>query len=342
MDMQKIKLRRLEASAPDFEAQFRSLLSSGADAEADVLSSVQEIINEVRRHGDAALLKYTNRFDRRNAASTDLEIPKAVAAGYVSAISADLKQALVSSAERIRAYHERQKQESWSYQDPQGNTLGQQVTALDRVGVYVPGGKAAYPSSVLMNVIPARVAGVGEIIMVVPCPAGEHNPLVLAAAAIAGVDRIFSVGGAQAIAALTYGTETIPKVDKIAGPGNIYVATAKRLVFGTVGIDMIAGPSEVLIISDGSGNPDWMAMDLFAQAEHDEQACALLICPDPDFLDAVAASIDRLLPEMERAKIIRTAMENNGALIQVKNLDEAIGLANQIAQIGRASCRERV
>ena len=306
-------------------------MTHGDEPDAGVIATVQDIINDVRRRGDAALLEYTNRLDRRHALSQDLEIPMTVAAGHVSAIPADLRKALEDSAERIRAYHERQKQESWYYQDLQGNTLGQQVTPLDRVGVYVPGGKAAYPSSVLMNVIPARVAGVGEIIMVVPCPNGEQNALVLAAAAIAGVDRIFSVGGAQAIAALAYGTESIPRVDKIAGPGNIYVATAKRLVFGAVGIDMIAGPSEVLILSDGKGNPDWIAMDLLAQAEHDELASALLICPDLDFLDAVTASINRLLPTLERAKIIRTALENNGALILVKDLDEAASLANQIA-----------
>jgi len=331
MGKQKIKLRRLDSGAPGFAAEFQSLLGHGDEQDAGVVAIVQDIITGVRRRGDAALLEYTSRFDRRQMALSDLEIPKTVAEGCVSAISAELRQALEDAAERIRAYHERQKQESWFYKDRQGNTLGQQVTPLDRVGVYVPGGKATYPSSVLMNVIPAKVAGVGEIIMVVPCPDGERNPLVLAAAAIAGVDRIFSVGGAQAIAALAYGTATIPRVDKIVGPGNIYVATAKRLVFGAVGIDMIAGPSEVLIISDGTGDPDWVAMDLFAQAEHDELAGALLICPDSDFLDAVAGSMDRLLPTMEREKIIRTALENNGALILVKDLAEAVSLANQLA-----------
>lgn len=331
MGKQKIKLRRLDSGATGFAAEFQSLLGHGAEQDAGVVAIVQDIIIGVRRRGDAALIDYTSRFDRRQMALADLEIPKTVAEGCVRAISADLRQALEDAAERIRAYHERQKQESWFYQDRQGNTLGQQVTPLDRVGVYVPGGKATYPSSVLMNVIPAKVAGVGEIIMVVPCPDGERNPLVLAAAAIVGVDRIFSVGGAQAIAALAYGTATIPRVDKIVGPGNIYVATAKRLVFGAVGIDMIAGPSEVLIISDGTGEPDWVAMDLFAQAEHDELAGALLICPDRDFLDAVAASMDRLLPALEREKIIRTALENNGALILVKDLAEAVSLANQLA-----------
>jgi len=331
MEKEKIKLRRLDSSTAGFDAEFQSLLAHHDEQDAGVLAAVQNIITDVRRRGDAALLEYTNRFDRRKALPADLEIPMDVAAGHVGAISADLRQALENSAVRIRAYHERQKQESWFYQDPQGNTLGQQVTPLDRVGVYVPGGKAAYPSSVLMNVIPARVAGVGEVIMVVPCPDGEQNPLVLAAAAIAGVDRIFSIGGAQAIAALAYGTETIPRVDKIAGPGNVYVTTAKRLVFGAVGIDMVAGPSEVLIISDGKSDPDWIAMDLFAQAEHDELACAILICPEQDFLNAVADSIHRLLPTMERARIIRTALENNGILIRARDLDEAVRLANQIA-----------
>lgn len=329
--MEKIKLRRLDSTSTGFDADFRALLSTQDEQDAGVLAAVQNIITDVRRRGDTALLEYTNRFDRRKATVADLEIPVAAAAESVTAIPADLRRALEDAAQRIRAYHERQKQESWSYQDAQGNTLGQQVTALDRVGVYVPGGKAAYPSSVLMNVIPAKVAGVPEIIMVVPCPDDERNPLVLAAAAIAGVDRIFSIGGAQAIAALAYGTRTVPLVDKITGPGNIYVATAKRLVFGAVGIDMIAGPSEVLIISDGSGSPDWVAMDLFAQAEHDEEARSLLLCPDPAFLDAVAASINRLAPELERARIIRAALENNGALIQVRNLDEAVELANEIA-----------
>ncbi|MGH8119741.1 MAG: histidinol dehydrogenase [Gammaproteobacteria bacterium] len=331
MEKEKINLRRLDTSAADFDAEFRSLLDRQDEEDAGVLAAVQNIITDVRRRGDAALLEYTNRFDRREALPADLEISLSVATGHQRSIVTELRQALEDSAERIRAYHERQKQESWFYQDPQGNTLGQQVTPLDRVGVYVPGGKAAYPSSVLMNVIPARVAGVREVIMVVPCPEGEQNPLVLAAAAIVGVDRIFSIGGAQAIAALAFGTKTIPRVDKIAGPGNIYVATAKRLVFGAVGIDMIAGPSEVLIISDGKGDPDWTAMDLFAQAEHDELASALLISPDPDFLDAVADSIHRLLPTLEREKIIRSALENNGALILARDLDEAVSLANQIA-----------
>lgn len=329
--MEEIKLRRLDSTSAGFNAEFRTLLSPQDDQDAGVLAAVQNIITDVRRRGDTALLEYTNRFDRRKATVADLEIPLAAAAESVSAIPADLRRSLADGAQRIRAYHDRQKQESWTHQDAQGNTLGQQVTALDRVGVYVPGGKAAYPSSVLMNVIPAKVAGVAEIIMVVPCPDDQRNPLVLAAAAIAGVDRIFSIGGAQAIAALAYGTETVPRVDKITGPGNIYVATAKRLVFGAVGIDMIAGPSEVLIISDGSGSPDWAAMDLCAQAEHDEQARPLLLSPDPAFLDAVAASINRLVPELERARIIRSALENNGVLIRVRSLDEAVALANEIA-----------
>jgi histidinol dehydrogenase len=331
MGRQKLKLRRLESAATGFAAEFRSLLNHGDVQDAGVVAVVQDIITEIRTRGDDALIEYTRRLDRRQMSLADLEIPVTEAQKCLNTLSVELRQALEHAAGRIRAYHERQKQESWTYQDPDGNTLGQQVTPLDRVGVYVPGGKAAYPSSVLMNVIPARVAGVGEIIMVVPLPGGERSELVLAAAAVAGVGRIFSVGGAQAIAALAYGTATIPRVDKIVGPGNIYVATAKRLVFGTVGIDMIAGPSEVLIISDGKGEPDWVAMDLFAQAEHDEQASALLICPDVAFLDAVSASMEKLLPTMEREQIIRTALENNGALIRVRDLDEAVALANQLA-----------
>jgi histidinol dehydrogenase len=331
MGRQKLKLRRLESGATGFAAEFRSLLDHGDAQDAGVVAVVQEIIAGIRTRGDDALLEYTRRLDRRRMSLADLEIPVTEAQKCLNALNVELRQALEHAAGRIRAYHERQKQESWTYQDLEGNTLGQQVTPLDRVGVYVPGGKAAYPSSVLMNVVPARVAGVGEIIMVVPLPGGERNDLVLAAAAVAGVDRIFSVGGAQAIAALAYGTATIPRVDKIVGPGNIYVASAKRLVFGTVGIDMIAGPSEVLIISDGKGEPDWVTMDLFAQAEHDEQASALLICPDAAFLDAVSASMEKLLPTMEREPIIRTALENNGALIRVRDLDEAVALANQLA-----------
>lgn len=326
-----MKIRKLNTSSADFDRQFQSLLAQTNEPDPELITAVQNIINDVRQRGDVALLEYTNRFDRRNATLAELEITSAKLQDAVSSIPAQMKQALEISADRIRAYHEKQKQESWLYKDKQGNMLGQQVTPLDRVGVYVPGGKAAYPSSVLMNVIPAKVAGVQEIIMVVPCPQGEQNQLVLAAAAIAGVDRVFSVGGAQAVAALAYGTETVPRVDKIVGPGNIYVATAKRLVFGATGIDMIAGPSEILIISDGTADPDWISMDMFAQSEHDEEASSVLVSPDAAFLDAVAASIDRLLPAMERSAIIKTALESNGALIHCRDMAEAIVLTNRFA-----------
>jgi histidinol dehydrogenase len=326
-----MKIRRIDTRAAGFDGQFQSLLAQTSEPDPQLIATVQDIINDIRRRGDAALLEYTNRFDRRNATLSELEIAPAKLQEAVSSIPVQMKQALEISADRIRAYHEKQKQESWLYKDRQGNTLGQQVTPLDRAGVYVPGGKAAYPSSVLMNVIPAKVAGVQEIIMVVPCPQGEQNQLVLAAAAIAGVDRVFSIGGAQAVAALAYGTETVPRVDKIVGPGNIYVATAKRLVFGATGIDMIAGPSEILIISDGTADPDWIAMDMFAQSEHDEEASSILISPDADFLDSVAASIDKLLPAMERSAIIKTALENNGALICCRDMEEATSLSNRFA-----------
>jgi len=326
-----MNIRRMNTSAAGFDGQFQSLLAHTNEPDPQLIDTVQNIINDIRQRGDVALLEYTNRFDRRNATLADLEIPVSMLQDAIENIPDQMRQALETSADRIRVYHEKQKQESWLYKDQQGNTLGQQVTPLDRVGVYVPGGKAAYPSSVLMNVVPAKVAGVIEIIMVVPCPQGEHNPLVLAAAAIAGVDRVFSIGGAQAVAALAYGTDTVPRVDKIVGPGNNFVATAKRLVFGVVGIDMIAGPSEILIITDGTADPDWIAMDMFAQSEHDEEASSILICPDVGYLDAVSASIDRLLPAMERSEIISTALENNGALILCKDMDEAIHLTNRFA-----------
>lgn len=326
-----MNIRKLDTRDAGFSREFDALLARSDEPDAALIATVQDIINDVRQRGDVALVEYTNRFDHRNVTPGGLEIPECTLQDALNRIAPELRQALEISAHRVRDYHEKQRQESWRYQDPQGNTLGQQVTALDRVGVYVPGGKAAYPSSVLMNAIPARVAGVGEIIMVVPCPGGEENPLVLAAAAIAGVDRVFSIGGAQAIAALAYGTETVPKVDKIVGPGNIYVATAKRLVFGVVGIDMIAGPSEVLVIAEAGSNPDWLAMDLFAQAEHDEAASSILISPDRDLLDAVDNSIRKLLPEMERADIIRIALENNGALVLARNLEECVQLSNRVA-----------
>ena len=326
-----MKITKTTTDSPLFEQQFGELLAGIDEPDQQVLSSVRKIISDIRQNGDAALVDYTNRFDHRNTSSADLEIPKVDLQSAVTSISPVIKSALEESAERIRDYHERQKQDSWLYKDKHGNTLGQQVVPLDRVGVYVPGGKAAYPSSVLMNVIPAKVAGVREIMMTVPCPGGEVNPLVLAAAVIAGVDRVFGIGGAQAIAALAYGTETIPQVDKIVGPGNIYVATAKRLVFGNVGIDMIAGPSEVLVIADDNSNPDWIAMDLFAQAEHDEDARAILICPDQELLDKVEVSIGNLLPKMERAEIISKSLEKNGVMIKTRDLEEAIELANRLA-----------
>ncbi|MCH8080300.1 MAG: histidinol dehydrogenase [Proteobacteria bacterium] len=326
-----MKLRRLNSSDVAFKEQLESLLANTDEPTAEISRTVESILVDVKTRGDAALLEYTNRFDDRDASIEDLEIPVAELEKALETIPAELRKGLEHAASRVRDYHERQKLESWSYKDKEGNTLGQQVTPLDRVGLYVPGGKAAYPTSVLMNAIPAHVAGVPEIIMVVPTPKGEANQMVLAAAAISGVNQVFSVGGAQAIAALAYGTASIHRVDKIVGPGNIYVATAKRRVFGIVGIDMIAGPSEVVVVSDGESNPDWVAMDLFAQAEHDEEACSILICPEVEFLDAVEESISRLLPEMERKDIIRSSLDKNGALILVEDIDEAIDLVNQIA-----------
>lgn len=325
-------MKRLNSSQADFQAQLNRLLAWEEVADEGIERSVREIVHTVRTRGDAALLEYTARFDQVSATTvSELEISKARMQAALAELPQAQHAALLTAAERIRSYHEHQKIQSWSYREADGTLLGQQITALDRVGLYVPGGKAAYPSSVLMNTLPAKVAGVGELIMVVPTPHGVVNALVLAAAAVAGVDRIFTLGGAQAVAALAYGTETVPRVDKIVGPGNIYVASAKRLVFGTVGIDMIAGPSEILVISDGSANPDWIAMDLFSQAEHDEQAQALLISPNGAWLDQVAASIERLLPTLERAEIVRRSLETRGALIQVRNLDEAVDIANFIA-----------
>ena len=286
----------------------------------------------MRQRGDQALIEFTNRFDARDVDDVrELEIPPDVVFGALAGLPAAERDALELAAERIRRYHQHQKQASWHYREEDGTLLGQQITALDRVGIYVPGGKASYPSSVLMNALPARVAGVDEIIMVVPAPGGELNPLVLAAAAIAGVDRLFTLGGAQAIGALAYGTETVPRVDKIVGPGNIFVATAKRAVFGAVGLDMVAGPSEILVVCDGQTNPDWIAMDLFSQAEHDEEAQAILISPDMDFLEQVKTSIDKLLPTMERASIIRASLERRGALIAVADMTDALALINRIA-----------
>jgi histidinol dehydrogenase len=327
-----VAITRLNSTDPDFQARLEQLLAWEAVSDAQVESTVRAILADVRARGDAAVVEYTNRFDRTHADSmADLEIPLARLHEALARIPADQRLALERAAARVRGYAERQKMDSWSYTEADGTVLGQQVTPLDRVGLYVPGGKAAYPSSVLMNAVPAKVAGVAELIMVVPTPDGVVNDLVLAAAAIAGVDRVFAIGGAQAVAALAYGTETIPRVDKVTGPGNIYVATAKGMVFGAVGIDMIAGPSEILVISDGGTDPDWIAMDLFSQAEHDEDAQAILVSPDGAYLERVQQSIDRLLPTMERRKVIETSLAGRGALIRVRDLDEAVEVANYIA-----------
>lgn len=330
--MTAINITRLNANSPEFNQQLKDRLAWDAADDLAIHQRVLEIIADVRQQGDQALLAYTNRFDRcQFQSASQLELaPQSLQQAWNS-LPSEQAVALQSAANRIRAYAEQQKLQSWQYTENDGTVLGQKVTALDRAGLYVPGGKAAYPSSVLMNAIPAKVAGVGELIMVVPTPDGETNPLVLAAAYIAGVDRVFTIGGAQAVAALAYGTETIPAVDKIVGPGNIYVATAKKLVFGQVGIDMIAGPSEILIICDGETNPDWIAMDLFSQAEHDENAQAILITDKAEFLDQVEASINKLLPEMERADIIRASLSGRGAFILVNDLQQAADISNRIA-----------
>ncbi len=327
-----LDINRLHSSDTNFWVQMKTLLAWDSVSDDTVQSTVKQILNDVRRDGDKALLKYTNKFDRMSAQDMSvLSIDSERLQSALDGLPDDQRQALEISAERVRRYHEKQKTESWSYTEEDGTLLGQQVTALDRVGLYVPGGLAAYPSSVLMNAIPAKVAGVKELIMVVPTPDGQINELVFAAAAITGVDKVFSVGGAQAIAALAYGTESVPQVDKIVGPGNIYVATAKGMVFGTVGIDMIAGPSEILVICDGKTDPDWIAMDLFSQAEHDEDAQPILISPDRDFLDKVQASIERLLGDMERKSIIEVSLNERAALIHVQDMDEAIEVCNYIA-----------
>jgi histidinol dehydrogenase len=318
---------RLDTQQIDFDSQLTALLSWDEVSDLSVVAAVEEIISAVKTEGDQALLRYNNRFDNMQAGSiTELELSQAKIAQSLAAITAEQRQALELAANRIRKYHQHQRQESWSY-----TVLGQQITALEKVGVYVPGGKAAYPSTVLMDVIPAKVAGVEEIIMVTPTPAGVLADVVIAAAAIAGVDRVFTVGGAQAIAALAYGTESIPKVDKIVGPGNIFVATAKRQVFGQVGLDMIAGPSEILVICDGQTDPDWIAMDLFSQAELDENAQSILVCPDAKFIDRVEESIQKLLPTMERASIIAESLSRRGALIKVDDMAEAMEVCNRIA-----------
>ncbi len=325
-------MHRLDTREPDFWPHLDRLLAWDSVSDAGVASAVEGILRDVRGRGDAALVEYTNRFDRRDvAAAAELELPPERLEAALGRIPGATREALEAAAGRVRAYHEHQRQESWTYTEADGTVLGQQVTPLDRVGLYVPGGKAAYPSSVLMNAVPARVAGVGELVMVVPAPDGELNDLVLAAAAIAGVDRAFTLGGAQAVAALAYGTETVPAVDKVVGPGNIYVATAKRAVFGTVGIDMVAGPSEILVLSDGRTDPEWLAMDLFSQAEHDEDAQPILVAEDPDHLEAVAAAMERLLPGLERADIIRASLAARCALIRVRDLDEAVTVANHVA-----------
>ncbi len=324
--------RRLNAQDTGFNTQLDQLLSWESVSDAEINQRVLDIIANVRSRGDAALIDYTRQFDDLNVAQmSDLILPRERLELALTRITAEQRHALEVAAQRVRSYHEKQVQESWRYTEADGTVLGQQVTPLDRAGLYVPGGKASYPSSVLMNAIPAKVAGVLEVVMVVPTPRGEINELVLAAAAIAGVDRVFTIGGAQAVAALAYGTESVPPVDKIVGPGNIYVATAKRHVFGKVGIDMIAGPSEILVICDGKTDPDWIAMDLFSQAEHDEDAQSILLSPDADFLDRVEASIQRLLPTLERAEIIRTSLRERGALIQVADMAQAVEVANRIA-----------
>jgi histidinol dehydrogenase len=322
----------LSTRDPEFLSTLDHLLAFDDSTDDAIETAVAEIIANVRRLGDDAVLEYTRRFDNRTVASmVELELTKNELVKAFEGLPGEQKEALQIAAERVRSYHQRQKAESWEYTEPDGTRLGQKITSLDRVGLYVPGGKAAYPSSVLMNAIPAKVAGVGELIMVTPTPKGEKNPLVLAAAHLAGVDRVFTMGGAQAVAALAYGTQTIPQVDKIVGPGNAYVASAKRRVFGTVGIDMVAGPSEVLIIADGTTHPDWVAMDLFAQAEHDELAQSILLCPDANYIAAVVDSITRLLPEMPRRETIAASLSGRGALIQVRDLDEACAIANRIA-----------
>jgi histidinol dehydrogenase len=325
-------VRRLATRDADFEPALGALLAFEAAQDESVERAVSEILAAVRREGDAAVLAYTRRFDGLDVESmAALELSRAELDAALAGLAAEQRRALEQAAQRVRRYHERQRAQSWEYREADGTRLGQKVTPLDRVGLYVPGGKAAYPSSVLMNAIPAKVAGVGELIMVVPTPRGERNPLVLAAAAITGVERVFTIGGAQAVAALAYGTATIPQVDKIVGPGNAYVAAAKRRVFGVVGIDMVAGPSEVLVIADGSGEPDWVAMDLFAQAEHDELAQSILLCPDSRFLAAVADSIRTLLPQLPRRAVIEKALTGRGALIETRDLEEACALANRIA-----------
>ncbi|RZS58417.1 histidinol dehydrogenase [Sphaerotilus mobilis] len=330
-----IAVRHLDTSSATFEADFQRVLHWSAETDAEIETRVADILADVKARGDAAVLANTARFDRLDVADmAALELTRDELKAAFDAITPAQRHALETAARRVRSYHERQLQAcglSWRYHDEDGTLLGQKVTPLDRVGIYVPGGKAAYPSSVLMNALPAHVAGVGEIIMVVPTPGGERNPLVLAAAYVAGVSRAFTIGGAQAIAALAYGTDRIPRVDKITGPGNAYVASAKRRVFGQVGIDMIAGPSEILVLADGTTPPDWVAMDLFSQAEHDELAQSILLCPDVAYLDAVHAAMDRLIDAMPRRQVIRASLEGRGALIHTRSMEEACEISNRIA-----------
>ncbi len=327
-----VAISKLRASDKGFEQTLEKLIAWDMVSDTAVEETVSGILRQVRAEGDQALVTLTNRFDRRQVETIDqLWISAEQLQEALASIDSESRQALETAATRIRDYHNHQTQESWQYQEADGTTLGQQITPLDRVGIYVPGGKASYPSSVLMNCIPARVAGVNEVIMMVPAPDAELSPMVLAAAAIAGVDQVFTIGGAQAVAALAYGTETVPKVDKIVGPGNIYVATAKRMVFGSVGLDMVAGPSEILVVCDGQTDPDWIAMDLFSQAEHDEDAQSIFISWDKDYIEAVHSSMSRLLPEMERKEIIRQSLERRGALIEVADEQQAIELINRIA-----------
>lgn len=326
------EIQKLNTQEAEFTASLDKLLAWESVSDHQVQQTVLDILHQVKSRGDDAVVEYSNRFDHLQVTGIDqLEISQSQLLKALEDLPHEQSKALLTAAERVRRYHERQRSESWQYEEEDGTVLGQKITPIDRVGIYVPGGKASYPSSVLMNAIPAHVAGVKEIIMVVPTPGGEVNQLVLAAAAAAGVSRVFTIGGAQAVAALAYGTHTIPKVDKIVGPGNIYVATAKRFVFGEVGIDMIAGPSEILVVCDGKTDPDWIAMDLFSQAEHDEDAQAILVSWDAEFLKQVEESINKLLPTMERKEIIRASLSGRGALIQVKDLDEAISISNRIA-----------
>jgi histidinol dehydrogenase len=327
-----MKIRTLDSSAPQFEAAFRDLTAPATAFDRDIERQAHAIVEDVRQRGDAALLEYTERYDRVTASSVaELEISESETRDALQALDPHTRAALQAAAHRIRSFHQRQLDSDWSFTEPDGTVLGQRIEPLERIGLYVPGGKAAYPSSVLMSAIPAQVAGVRQIVMVVPTPDGVRSPLVLAAASLTGVARVFTVGGAQAVAALAYGTASIPAVDKIVGPGNAYVAAAKRRVFGVVGIDMIAGPSEILVICDGRTDPDWIAMDLFSQAEHDEQAQAILLTPQPEFIEAVRASIERLLPQMPRSRIIEASLSARGALIRVRDLGEACELADRVA-----------